>query len=261
MEPAFIVKENVPGILEKKTKSLLLRGLDAVAAKYSIIGPISLNAWDVGASTRRERVIIIGIKRGSRVSLSSEDIEGLKIPAANRTNVFSAIHDLPGPNQTGWERYARPAEAGARGFYARTARRVPSDGVGDSMALRKLRQGLVSGFYETKHTDDVLKRFTKTEQGHIETVSRCPRLDWTKPCTTLRAGTGKDKGKYQSIRPIHPAEDRVITVREAARLQGFPDWFQFHETKWHSFRMIGNSVSPKLSAAVLGLLNQRFRST
>ena len=260
LEPAFFVMENVPGILEKTTKSMLLRGLETVSANYSIIGPIRLNAWDYGAATRRERVVIIGIRNGSGVALSVDDIENLKIPVTKRSNVFDAIHDLPEPNQTGWEEYARPAERGVRGQYARTARKVPTGGLGDKAAIKKLRQGLVSGFHETSHTRDVLKRFAKTEQGRTDAVSKCPRLDWTKPCTTLRAGTGKDKGKYQSIRPIHPEQDRVITVREAARLQGFPDWFQFHETKWHSFRMIGNSVSPKLSAAVLGLLKQRFQS-
>lgn len=261
LEPAFFVMENVPGILEENAKSMLLRGIEAVAAKYSIIGPIRLNAWDYGAATRRERVVVIGIRNGCGGVLPSvDDIEKLKLPTARRSNVFDAIHDLPEPNETGWEKYARSAERGGRGQYARSARKVPADGLGDNAALKKLRQGVVSGFHETTHTSDVLKRFAQTEQGRTETVSRCPRLDWTQPCTTLRAGTGKDKGKYQSIRPIHPEEDRVITVREAARLQGFPDWFQFHETKWHSFRMIGNSVSPKLSAAVLALLKQRFES-
>jgi DNA (cytosine-5)-methyltransferase 1 len=46
----------------------------------------------------------------------------------------------------------------------------------------------------------------------------------------------------------------VITPREAARLQGFPDWYRFDATKWHSFRMIGNSVSPILAEAVLSII-------
>jgi len=43
---------------------------------------------------------------------------------------------------------------------------------------------------------------------------------------------------------------RVITVREAARLHSYPDWFRFHTTKWHGFRQIGNSVPPLLARAV-----------
>jgi DNA (cytosine-5)-methyltransferase 1 len=47
---------------------------------------------------------------------------------------------------------------------------------------------------------------------------------------------------------------RVITVSEAARLQGFPDAHLFHPTIWHSFRMIGNSVSPIMSEAVFNAI-------
>jgi DNA (cytosine-5)-methyltransferase 1 len=46
----------------------------------------------------------------------------------------------------------------------------------------------------------------------------------------------------------------VITVREAARLQGFPDEHKFHDTIWHSFRMIGNSVSPIIAKEILSVV-------
>ena len=42
----------------------------------------------------------------------------------------------------------------------------------------------------------------------------------------------------------------MITVREAARLHSYPDWFRSHATKWHGFRQIGNSVPPLLARAV-----------
>lgn len=47
-----------------------------------------------------------------------------------------------------------------------------------------------------------------------------------------------------------PIGNRCITVREMARLHGFPDWFRFHETKWHGARQIGNAVPPPLARAV-----------
>ncbi|MFX8164462.1 DNA cytosine methyltransferase [Acinetobacter baumannii] len=50
----------------------------------------------------------------------------------------------------------------------------------------------------------------------------------------------------------------MITPREAARLQGFPDWFQFHPTKWHSFRQIGNSVSPIVAEHIMRVLARKF---
>nr|WP_319923570.1 DNA cytosine methyltransferase [Klebsiella pneumoniae] len=66
-------------------------------------------------------------------------------------------------------------------------------------------------------------------------------------CNTLRAGTASDRGAFTSPRPIHPIYPRVITVREAARLHSYPDWFRFHVTKWHGFRQVGNSVPPYAS--------------
>jgi DNA (cytosine-5)-methyltransferase 1 len=42
----------------------------------------------------------------------------------------------------------------------------------------------------------------------------------------------------------------VISVREAARLHSFPDWFRFHWTKWHGFRQVGNSLPPLMGRAV-----------
>ena len=71
---------------------------------------------------------------------------------------------------------------------------------------------------------------------------------------TLRAGTDSARGAFTSPRPIHPHFARVITVREAARLHSYPDWFRFHATKWHGFRQIGNSVPPLLGRAVASQL-------
>src|SRR5208282_2208538 len=66
----------------------------------------------------------------------------------------------------------------------------------------------------------------------------------------LRAGTDGARGAFTSPRPIHYAYPRCITVREMARLHGFPDWFRFHQTKWHGARQIGNAVPPPLARAV-----------
>jgi DNA (cytosine-5)-methyltransferase 1 len=67
---------------------------------------------------------------------------------------------------------------------------------------------------------------------------------------TLRAGTDSARGAFTSPRPIHFEKPRCVTVREMARLHGFPDWFRFHETKWHGARQIGNAVVPPLARAV-----------
>jgi DNA (cytosine-5)-methyltransferase 1 len=118
--------------------------------------------------------------------------------------------------------------------------------------------GLFTGHRKTTHTRKVAARFATVIPGQMDKVGRHPRLCWSGQCPTLRAGTGADVGSYQSVRPIHPDENRVITVREAARLQGFPDKHLFHPTVWHSFRMIGNSVSPIIASELLRILAERL---
>jgi DNA (cytosine-5)-methyltransferase 1 len=81
-------------------------------------------------------------------------------------------------------------------------------------------------------------------------VSRFYKLALDGICNTLRAGTASDRGAFTSPRPIHPVYPRCISVREAARLHSYPDWFRFHRTIWHGFRQIGNSVPPLLGRAV-----------
>lgn len=72
------------------------------------------------------------------------------------------------------------------------------------------------------------------------------RLVWNQPSNTIRTTCiNPSKGRY-----IHPVEDRVITLREAARLQSIPDDYQLRGTPYQVARQIGNSVPPKLGYAI-----------
>jgi DNA (cytosine-5)-methyltransferase 1 len=74
------------------------------------------------------------------------------------------------------------------------------------------------------------------------------RLWWDRPAVTIRTEFYKpEKGRY-----LHPVLDRPITHREAARLQSFPDWFEFRGSKTQVATQIGNAVPPLLAAAVAG---------
>jgi DNA (cytosine-5)-methyltransferase 1 len=104
-----------------------------------------------------------------------------------------------------------------------------------------------------------VERFLHTAPGSTEPISRFYRLDAHGLSNTLRAGTGSERGAYTSPRPIHPFLPRVISVREAARLHSFPDWFRLHHTKWHGFRQIGNAVPPLLGRAVAAEIRKALR--
>lgn len=102
----------------------------------------------------------------------------------------------------------------------------------------------------TRHSEETIARFAATTRGEREPISRFHKLDPHGLCPTLRAGTGSDKGNHTAPRPIHPFVPRVITVREAARLHSFPDWFQFHLSCMWGMRQVGNSVPPLMARAI-----------
>ena len=144
-------------------------------------------------------------------------------------------------------------------FNDRAQRNVPK-GIGCLNSLNRFRQdGLTSGNMGTRHAEATATRYGALKCGEMDKISKSVRLNPDGYCPTLRAGTGSDKGSYQAVRPIHFSAARVITPREAARLQGFPDWFALHRTKWHSFRQIGNSVSPIVAEAILKVIRKRIR--
>lgn len=259
ISPKFFVMENVEGLLDEKNVEQLYVGLEKVDKKYTILDPMIIDASICGAPTKRKRVVVIGFDPLrmdpilSKVDLFASD---------KRATVRDAIRDInepikqsTDPRDFGWAKY-RPIKEISD--YAKAMRRLPPKGLGCPEAIRYLKEGKVSGNFDTDHTESVRKRYELVAQGKVDPVSRSKKLAWDGLCPTLRAGTGADKGSHQAVRPIHPAKGRVITVREAARLQGFPDWFCFHPTKWHSFRMIGNSVSPIVSHAVLKSIYEKL---
>ena len=253
--PPFFIFENVPGILNKRFRNVLDHSLDPLANHYTILGPLLLDASAFGVPTERTRVVVVGVAQPSE-PLSAD---GISTGAAPST-VADALAGLPGPVEPtngradyGWRRVAPDHDLGA---YARRMRRPPPDCC--APVIRQAHeQHRVSGFQVTRHSQVVIDRFSVVPPGSRDPVSKFPRLHPGRPAPTLRAGTGRDRGSYQSMRPIHPSAPRVITIREAARLQGFPDWFLFHPTKWHSFRMIGNSIVPAVASAVLEFCRSR----
>lgn len=248
--PAFYVAENVPGILSEKTKTFVEEAISVVPHDYVKLPPIKVEAHKLGAATTRKRVFFVGFDPKRIKDLNSIDFS--KSDDATVT-VADALAGLPGVRphwQTEEQSWRKVKKLPNSHFYKRVTGFIPP-GVGNSRALENIKKGLVSGFLGTQHTAETEERFRMLKQGEVDKVYRSPRLKLEGFCPTLRAGTNSDKGSYQAVRPIHPTAPRVITPREAARLQGFPDWFVFNPTKWHSFRQIGNSVSPIVAESLL----------
>lgn len=247
LRPKFFIMENVEGLLDGDNISMLNSAIEDISSIYNVLDPFVVNAAHFGAATNRRRVVVIGYDPADVDPITVDMIE--PVPPSRLSTVRDAISDLPAPISEekgtmnfGWARY--PHLENPISDYAKWLRLPPPPGLGWSEALEFYRADFVSGMFSTRHSETVARRYASTPGGKSDPTSKSYRLEWDGLSPTLRAGTGADKGAFQAVRPLHPGEGRVITVREAARLQGFPDWFVFHQAKWHSFRMIGNSVSP-----------------
>ncbi len=256
IRPRFFLCENVPGLLGTQYQKTREKALGHVAKDYEVLPAMKLRANLFGAPTMRTRVFLVGFRRDDRCCCDETAFSPSS--RVNKVLVKDALKGLPKKIRADWqdeEQGWRKVGTSFNGAFGARLSGVIPQGVGDAESIRRLKEDRrVSGCLGTRHTPTVIARFGRIFPGETDNVSRFPRLNPDSFCPTLRAGTGSDRGSHQAARPIHPSEDRVITPREAARLQGFPDWFQFHATKWHSFRQIGNSVSPILAEHILATI-------
>ncbi|MES2671811.1 MAG: DNA cytosine methyltransferase [Pseudomonadota bacterium] len=255
--PAFYLAENVPGILNGG-QEIMARAFDKLPKNYVRLEPMRIEAQRYGAPTTRTRIFFVGYDPDRIRALTELDFA--PDPGIKEVRVKDALKGL-GQVRADWqaeEQSWRRAELlGKSEFAKRVVGKVPK-GVGNAIALERLKAAQeVSGFLGTRHSAETIARFDALAEGEVDKVYRSPRLKLDGFCPTLRAGTSREKGSYQAVRPIHPKSPRVISPREAARLQGFPDWFVFNPTKWHSFRQIGNSVSPIVAEQLMKVLKIR----
>jgi DNA (cytosine-5)-methyltransferase 1 len=256
LQPKYFVFENVKGLTVGKHRQFLQETIASfqdggykVVADYQV-----LNAADYGVPQDRRRLFLMGARDG-------EQSPEYPIPTG-RTTVREAIADLPDAETLSelWNRDWAKARLGKPSTYAAMLRGKKDD-PGDYGHRRAYDPSILTSSLLTVHTALSRERFEATRPGDVEPVSRFKKLDFDGICNTLRAGTASDRGAFTSPRPIHPTVPRVITVREAARLHSYPDWFRFHATKWHGFRQVGNSVPPLLARAVasqiMNALNQK----
>jgi DNA (cytosine-5)-methyltransferase 1 len=264
--PDFYLAENVPGILNKKYNELRISALNQLSG-YIKLSPLTLYAFDYGAPTFRTRIFFIGYRKDLGSSLTEQDFIDAKVPKNTTPAVEEALRGLP--NRIRYSKshsgqrlidgnYLSNRSLQKNFFHSRVIGHIPI-GVGHQSSIDNyLSYGIVSGCFYTNHTSEVRDRYRKVKCGKADKISKSIKLEPQGFCPTLRAGTGPERGSYQAVRPLHYKSPRVITPREAARLQGFPDWFVFQPTIWHSFRQIGNSVSPLVAERIMSVIYQKL---
>lgn len=280
IQPKYFVMENVPGMAAGGHASILARliarfkkhGYGVAVELEHVRKKAILNAANFGVPQDRKRLILLGARDG--VTMPSYPLPTVR-PASKRTGdvrrtdsldlflppgptVGEALLDLPDLDAFDELLFTDEVTLKQREFdrmnkaasdYVRRLRGVVED-PGDLSHPRQWDSRQLTSSMRTVHTAESIRRFKATKQGNTETISRFYRLDIGGLCNTIRAGTGSERGAYTSPRPLHPTLPRVLSVREAARLHSFPDWFRLHRTKWNGFRSIGNAVPPLFGRAI-----------
>lgn len=250
LRPKYCVFENVKGLTVGKHVEFLKDLIAQLSSRgYDVLLPYRvLNAADYGVPQNRERLFLIGVRRG-------QAMPEYPTPFPNKITIGEAISDLP--DAEAFEELENndsvPVVWKTREVYAATLRGIIDD-PSNFGYIRRYPLNVLTASLQTKHTELTRRRFNLALPGQIERHSRFFKLAVTGQSNTLRAGTDSARGAFTSPRPIHPVFSRVITVREAARIHSYPDWFRFHKTKWHGFREIGNSVPPLLARQVAGAI-------
>lgn len=266
---AFVF-ENVKGLTLGQHKAFLHELVVAFADRgYEVRLPWRvLNAANFGTPQSRERLILFGAKKGVHVPDYPEPMVAIPGKRLNSdlspgVTCLDALADLPDAEgyaqllssdsvRVQWD---RPVSA-----YA-TEMRCLSNDAWHFGHPRNWDPDLLTSSARTDHTEISRRRFSETECGSVEPISRLFKLPPEGVSNTLRAGTDGTRGAFTSPRPIHFMYDRCVTVREMARLHGFPDWFRLNVTKWHGARQIGNAVPPPLARAVAAQVMLALRKT
>lgn len=265
-QPKVFVMENVLGIKSTAGGEFFARvQVEARALGYRVHGE-EIRAWQYGVPQKRVRQLIIGTRRelpvfAGKVYMPPTHGEGRR---ESLVTVWEAIGDLPrlqageGSDETLYDMKRR--ESHLEDYGGRYLKKV--------LAIQGCTK--LTGHVARPHSERDLRDFARLDEGEHSAAAiakgakmefpydrktfkdRYTRQHRNKLCSTIVAHLSKDGLMF-----IHPTQPRSLTPREAARLQSFPDWFQFPEPRTHSFRLIGNAVPP-LVGKVIGQAIQRL---
>lgn len=236
--PRAVLMENVPD-MALGDDSLVVRTMthQLEEAGYEVDYRL-LDAWRYGVPQHRQRLILVAVRDGGQFAWPKE---------AAPVTIADAISDLPalghgtGSRQLIYEAPQTAFQRRARVGMTGNARHVVFDHM--TRAVRDDDREAFELMDTTSTYSDLPERLRRYRADIFN--DKYNRLGWDELSRSITAHIAKDGYWY-----IHPREARTLTVREAARLQTFPDRFRFSGSRSHAFEQIGNAVPPRLAAAV-----------
>jgi DNA (cytosine-5)-methyltransferase 1 len=241
LAPSAVVVENVPDLPSWDDGAVLIGLYESLRQLGYRVEARILDGFRYGVPQHRQRLILIGLTGGRQPTWP--------MPETSRVTLREAIGDLPPiPRAQRAERLPYDSRRQSSEFQQRMRRDVPdadSDVIlehicrdvrpDDMQAFRLLGEG---------QTYIDLPEELRRYRSDVFT-DKYKRLVWDELCRSITAHISKDGYWY-----IHPDQHRTLSIREAARVQSFPDDFRFAGTPTHRYRQIGNAVPMLLGEAI-----------
>ena len=246
LRPRAILFENVPDFAEAQGGALLIALMDELRCRGYDVHLQMLSAWRYRVPQHRSRLFVTGIMAGGSFEWPK--------PRGRMPNVGQAIGDLPvvpagtrsevqdyqGPPRSTLARLLRRGLRGrdSRRIHDHVTRAVREDDADIYRALGPGQTYLDVPEHKRRYRSDIFN-------------DKYVRLSFSGLSRTITAHIAKDGYWY-----IHPSEDRTLSIREAARIQTFPDRFRFAGYPSSRYRQIGNAVPPLLASEIGGSLRE-----
>ncbi|MFP8941730.1 DNA (cytosine-5-)-methyltransferase [Streptomyces fenghuangensis] len=245
LKPRAVLMENVPD-MGLGDDFFVIRHMEEELERAGYATQVRLvDAWRYGVPQHRKRLILL--------ARNDTDVFTWREPDPKQTVLRDAIGDLPvleDGDMGGRERdYRQPRNISA---FARRMREGAKKGkIWDHMtrAVRPDDKVIFALMDSTMLYSNIPKEYQRYDTKHF--TDKYKKLAWDGLSRTITAHIAKDGYWY-----IHPEQLRTLTVREAARIQTFPDTFRFAGTRSDAFRQIGNAVPPFLGEAAAQALRK-----
>jgi DNA (cytosine-5)-methyltransferase 1 len=250
IQPKWFLMENVEGLLTAQESEYITEAAKKfVEAGYTIRIHKLYSHW-YGLPQKRKRVFIVGNSGGVNFEFPKPTHHGISAVSSPRS-IMDAISDLPEPATEGPESLEYPNQP--ENDYQQSLRGDAltehyNSGVSD--ILQKRIEHLEPGQTMQDLPDELQhesfdRRSSRRVKDGTPTEKRggapsgLKRLEPDDPSLTI---TGGSQSEF-----IHPVQDRFLTLRECARIQSFPDWFEFEGTKTSKQQQIGNAIPPLIA--------------
>lgn len=254
-KPPAVVMENVPDMALDREMFIFRSIIEELEQEgYSVHSRV-IESWRYGVPQMRQRLIIVALHKQKAFEWPAD--------SRHRVTLWNAIGDLP-EVEGGW----RP-EGGAFGWI---------EYAGSRTNFQKLMRGRVSHSDRHKVFDHITRPVRDDDRAAFESMThktkytdlapehqryrkdifddKYKKLDENDLSRTITAHIAKDGYWY-----IHPRQPRTLTVREAARIQTFPDDFRFSGPPSAAFKQIGNAVPPLVGQAIGGAVRRSLANS